>query len=43
MNTEIITIQYCIDMYYTKKKVAVINNGKVEGFVSENENIHSSR
>ena len=35
MELENVTIQDCIDMYVMKGKVAIINNGKVEGFVSE--------
>lgn len=35
MNTEIITIQDCLDMYYMKGQSTVINDGKVVDFVSE--------
>lgn len=35
MNTEIITIEDCIDMYEKKGKAVIINDGKVIGFVEE--------
>lgn len=35
MNTEIITIEDCLDMYEKKRKAVIINDGKVIGFVEE--------
>ncbi len=35
MNNENITIQYCLDMYEKKNKVAVIENGQVVAFRRE--------
>ena len=43
MELENVTIQDCIDMYVMKGKVTIINDGKVEGFVSENKNIPADR
>lgn len=38
MNLEVITIQDCLDMREKKRRSVVINDGKVVGFTSENEN-----
>lgn len=35
MNLEAITIQDCLDMYQKKNKAAIINDGEVIDFVSE--------
>lgn len=35
MNLEAITIQDCLDMYEKKNQVAIINDGKVIGFITE--------
>lgn len=38
MNLDVITIQDCLDMYEKKGQVAIINDGKVVGFISEKDN-----
>lgn len=43
MNLEQITLQDCIDMYVMEEKTVVINNGKIEGFISEKKNIPADR
>lgn len=38
MNSEVITIQDCLDMYEKKCQTTVINDGQVVGFISEKDN-----
>lgn len=35
MNTEIITIEDCLDMYEKKGQAVIINDGKVIGFTEK--------
>lgn len=35
MNTEIITVEDCLDMYEKKNKSVIINDGQVIDFISE--------
>lgn len=35
MNLETVTLQDCIDMYQTKGRYTIINDGKVTGFKEE--------
>lgn len=34
MNLEKVTVQQCIDKYEKKKKITILRDGKVEGFVN---------
>lgn len=43
MNLEMATIQDCLDNYQLKNKVALINDGTLQGFEEENENPHTDR
>lgn len=41
MNTEAITVQYCIEMYERKNKAVILKDGRVAGFIYEKEDDHA--
>ena len=43
MNLEAVTVQDCIDNYQLKGRVAIINDGKLQGFKEESKNPHTDR